>query len=72
MGKAKNENFVCVLIMVKMCSNEPKMNLNDIKITLNNNFVLLSATLTSEAYFMLNWVCVCVFGSIGHNQPIQF
>ena len=30
MGKAKNENLDYVLIMVKMYSNEPKMNLYDI------------------------------------------
>ena len=29
-GETKNESFDCVLIMVKMYSNEPKMNLYDI------------------------------------------
>ena len=69
MGEAKNENFYYVLIMAKMCFNEPKMNQYDIQIKLTDTFVPLP---TSEAYFKLNWVYVCVFGSIGYGKSIQF
>ena len=71
MGKAKNEKFDNGLIMVKMYSNEPRTNLYKyLKSKYTDN--LLPLPLTSVAYFRLNWVFVCVFGSIGYGEPIQF